>query len=100
VGVLPAIACAALVVWQLVLAGHAAWLCATAASAGARAAVVGRDPEPAVRAALPDRLERDLRVELTDARAVRVRLRVPLAVPGAGAPVRVSATTALGAPPS
>ena len=44
VAVVPALLLAALVGWQLVLAGHTLWLCAAAARAAARAEVVGREP--------------------------------------------------------
>jgi hypothetical protein len=98
VGVVPAVVLAALVAWQLALAGHAAWLCAATSRVGARAALVGRDAEPAVRSALPARLERGLRVEESAPGRVRVRVRVPWIVPGRDLPVSVSASTVLGAP--
>ena len=98
VGVLPALVVAALVAWQLALAGHAAWLCAQASRVGARAALVGREAEPAVRSALPAHLERGLQVEQLEPGRVRVEVRVPWIVPGRALPVSVSASTALGAP--
>ena len=98
VGVLPALALAGLVAWQLVLAGHAAWLCAGAARVGARAALVGRDADAAVRSALPASLERGLRVSEPAPGHVHVEVRVPWIVPGRSLPARIGATTALGAP--
>jgi hypothetical protein len=98
VAVLPAIVLAGLVAWQIVLAGHAAWLCAGAARVGARAAVVGRAPAPAVRSALPAHLERGLRVEQPSPGRVRVEVRLPWVVPGRSLPLTVAATSALGTP--
>ena len=98
VGVLPALVLAGLVAWQLVLAGHASWLCAGAARVGARAALVGRSADAAVRSALPAALERGLRVTEPSPGRVHVEVRVPWIVPGRSLPVTVSATTALGTP--
>src|SRR4051812_49448096 len=79
-GVLPAVLLVAALVWQLALAGQAAWLCANAARAAARAEAVGRDGPSAARSALPRSLERGLKVESAADGAVRVRLRIPLVV--------------------
>jgi hypothetical protein len=95
VGTLPAILLVAALVWQLAVAGHAAWLCAGAARAAARAEVVGRDGERAARRALPASLERGLRVDSSDG-AARVRLRVPLLLTRWQSPLSVSATARLG----
>lgn len=86
----------AALVWQLALAGQAAWLCANAARAAARAEAVGRSGAAAARSALPGSLERGLRVESTRGGAVRVRLRVPLLVRAWHSPVSVAATARLG----
>src|SRR5437763_224915 len=59
------------------LAGQAAWLCANAARAAARAEAVGRSPLDAARSALPASLEHGMRVEQPGG-AVRVRLHIPL----------------------
>lgn len=78
VAVVPFVLLVGLVLWQLVLAGHTAWLCANAARVAARAEAVGRDGEDAARTALPEGLERGLEFQESDSGDVRVRLRVPL----------------------
>lgn len=75
--VVPALLVAGLVAWQLVLAGHAAWLAAGAARVAARADLVGEDPRRAAESALPDALEHGLEVERSDAGVTRVQLAVP-----------------------
>lgn len=93
----PAVLIVGLLVWQLALAGHAAWACANAARVAARADVVGRDARAAARSALPRHLRRGLRVDDSgDDGAVRVRVRVPLLLPGRAGPVTVSAAAAFG----
>lgn len=93
IAVLPCVLLVAAVAWQLALAGHAVWMSAVAARAGARADAVGRDPGAAARSALPRSLERGLRVRRLPAGGVRVSVRLPLLVGGA---VRVGAVSALG----
>src|SRR3954447_16334092 len=95
-GTLPAVLLVAALVWELALAGHTAWLCANAARAGARAAVVGRDPGAAARSALPRSLRRGLTVETGSGGSVRVRLRVPLLVRQWRGPLTIGATARLG----
>jgi pilus assembly protein CpaE len=95
VGVLPVVVLVAALLWQLALAGHAAWMCANAARVAARAQAVGRDGKSAARSALPRSLERDLSVEQTRGGAVRVRVRIPLIVPRVRGPVTISASAAL-----
>ncbi len=97
VAVLPAVILVGAIVWQLALAGHAAWLTADAARAGARADAVGRDPEAAARSVLPRALERGLQVDESDGR-VRVSARVPLLF-GRASPIRISAISSLGVDP-
>ena len=75
--VVPALLVAGLVAWQLVVAGHAAWLAAGAARVAARADLVGEDPKRAAESALPVALERGLEVERSGAGVTRVRLAVP-----------------------
>ena len=82
VAVLPFVALLALVLWQLAVAGQAAWMSGAAARAAARAQAVGGDPAAAARGVLPRRLERDLQVSAGRDGAVRVKLDVP-AVAGA-----------------
>jgi hypothetical protein len=63
--------------WQLAVAGHAAWSAAGAAEAAARAVAVGADARAAARRHLAPPLERGLRVRASSDGAVRVTLRVP-----------------------
>jgi hypothetical protein len=94
-GVVPAVLLVAALVWQLALAGQAAWLCANAARAAARAEAVGRDGPAAARSALPRSMERGLRVESTSGGAVRVRMHVPMLLRSWQSPVTVAATARL-----
>jgi hypothetical protein len=94
IGVLPAALLVVAIVWQLLLAGQAAWLAANAARVAARAQAVGRDPKAAARSSLPSYLESRLEV-VGDGHRVRVRVRVPLVVRGVDSPLRVAATAAL-----
>ena len=94
-GAVPAVLLVAALVWQLALAGQAAWLCANAARAAARAEAVGLSGRVAARSALPRSLERGLVVEDAAAGAVRVRLRVPLLMRAWQSPVSVAATARL-----
>lgn len=94
-GALPAVLVAVLVVWQLALAGHTAWLAANAARVAARAELVGEDPRAAARSALPAGLERGLEVERTQSGATRVRVPIPIVHHGWRSPVMVSSTASL-----
>ena len=80
VATLPAVVLIALLLWQMAIAGHAAWACANAARVAARAAAVDEDAEKAARSALPRRLESGLKVKELDDGAIDVRVRVPLVV--------------------
>jgi hypothetical protein len=95
-GTVPAVLLVGALLWQLALAGQAAWLCANAARAGARARVVGGDPASAARSALPGALRRGMQVEAQPGGAVRVRLRVPLLARRWKTPVTIAATSRLG----
>ncbi len=95
-GVVPAALVAALVGWQLVLAGHTMWLSAQAARVAARAEAVGRSPVAGARSVLPRSLERGLDVSRRHAGGVVVRVRVPLVVRRWRSPVSVSATSSFG----
>jgi hypothetical protein len=99
VAALPAVALLGALVWQLALAGHAAWLTANAARSAARAEVVGRSPESAARSALPRSLERGLDVERLAEGRVRVSVRVPWLLTRAPGPLRVAAVSSLGERP-
>lgn len=81
---LAVLACA--LVWQVVLAGHAAWAVGSAARSAARAHAVGLDSRAAARAALPRSLERRLQVTDRGGGRVEVRVAVPaiLGVPALG----------------
>jgi hypothetical protein len=94
-GVVPAVLLVAALVWQLALAGQAAWLCANAARAAARAEAVGRSGAAAARSALPQSLERGLRVEDVHDGAVRVRMQIPLLLRAWQSPLSVAATARL-----
>lgn len=98
-GALPAVIAVALMAWQLVLAGHTAWMTSNAARVAARAEAVGSDPGSAARSALPDHLERELQIRTIDApggnRQVRVRVRVPLVLHRWKAPLKVVASAGL-----
>jgi TadE-like protein len=93
-GVVPALLALGLVVWQLTLVGHAAWMAAHAARAAARADLVGEDARAAARSALPQALEPGLRVHAEDG-ATRVEVPVPIMRPEWGGPVRIAARAAL-----
>lgn len=92
VALLPATLLVALAAWQLVVAGHAAWLAANAARVAARAEAVGRDGSTAARSALPRQLERGLRVGRDADGRVRVRVHVPWALIGRPSPLTVAAS--------
>jgi hypothetical protein len=96
VAVVPLVVLAALAAWQLVVAGHALWLCAHAARAAARAELVGQSAEQAARSALPRSLEQGLRVKREATGAVRVEVRVPILLPVWHSRVRVAAVSSLG----
>ena len=79
---LPLVAVALLVAWQLVVAGDARSSAAVAARAAARAVAVGADPRRAARERLPERLRRGIRVRAGSGGFVSVSVRVPaLAAP-------------------
>ena len=77
VAVLPFAVLVCALVWQLALAGHAAWAVSSAARAAARAQAIGSDPRAAARGALPRSLERRLSVRSAGTGAVVVSVRVP-----------------------
>ena len=94
-GTIPALIAAGLIVWQLILVGHTAWMSAHAARAAARADLVGKDAEAAARSALPRDLERGLEVEANGAGSARVGVRVPAVHPDWRSPLEVAARAAL-----
>ena len=74
--ILPVLAIAAWLAWQMIAAGHVLGVAGAAARPGERAAEVGAPAAAAARAALPAGLARRARVT---AAAGGVRVRVPLA---------------------
>ena len=74
---LPLAALLLAIVWQTVVAGHAAWAANGAAQAGARAAATGADAQAAARARLDDTLERGLDVHDEGDGTVEVAVRIP-----------------------
>jgi Flp pilus assembly protein TadG len=77
VAVLPVVAALLAGLWQLAVAGHAAWAAARAAEAAARAEALGFDPRAAARRVLPAPLERGLRVRVEAEGRVALTLRIP-----------------------
>jgi hypothetical protein len=80
VAMLPFVALLALTLWQLAVAGQAAWLAGAAARAAARAEAVGGDATDAARGVLPPRLEQGVRVRPERDGAVTVAIGVPSVV--------------------
>ena len=74
------IALSLLAALQLAVAGYVFWSAGTAARAGARAVLIGREPADAVRRALPGVLAERSRV--TRRNGVTVAVRLPGLVPG------------------
>jgi hypothetical protein len=99
IATLPAVLLVGLLVWQLALAGHAAWASANAARVAARAMAVDRDPRSAARSALPANLERGLRVRRMSDGGVEVGVRVPPIVRAWGSVATVRARARLVASP-
>ena len=95
--IVPLVLVVGVVLWQLALAGHAAWACANAARVAARAEAVGQDAERAARSALPGYLEPGLEVSRHGSGATRVEVGVPLLLGVAGR-VGIASTAALGRP--
>jgi hypothetical protein len=82
VALLPLVALLGALAWQVALAGQAAWLAGAAARSAARAHALGDAPLPAARKTVPPRLRAGL-IAYADGEGVRVRVRVPVVVPGA-----------------
>ena len=94
VAVVPALLLGVLIAAQIGLVGYALWAAGDAARTGARAALVGRDPEASARDALPDPLRDDANVSGDE--EIEVRVHVPALIPGLpsvplGASVELSA---------
>jgi len=91
VAVLPALAVCMVIAAQTLVAGWALWAAGNAARAGARAEVVGSDPESAARRALPAPLRGD--AEIRGGGGIRVRVRIPALIPGTSMPSISAAST-------
>ena len=91
----PLVLLVGIAVWQLALAGHTLWMCATAARVAARAEAVGQDADRAARSALPDGLERGMVVRSESSGEVEVTLRLPFVLHRWQTPVPVSASARL-----
>jgi hypothetical protein len=80
VAVVPLLLLAVLVAAQLGAVGEALWSAGIATRAGARAALVGREAEPAARRALPAPLRAETQVSLRG-KGIAVRVPVPSLLP-------------------
>ena len=85
-GVVPALLAIGLVVWQLILVGHTAWVSAHAARAAARADLVGEDAAEAAGSVLPRGLGPGVEVETDGAGRARVQVPVPLSTAAGAVP--------------
>lgn len=94
IAAVPIMLAALLLVAQLAVAGHALWSAGDAARAGARAVLVGADPEDAARRALPFWLDPGAEVEAGEGAAVEVRVGAPALIPWVPA-IPVEAAAAL-----
>jgi len=79
IAAVPFLLLAVFVAAQVGAVGESLWSAGIAARAGARAALVGRDPRATVRRALPTALRGEARV--TEAGGVAVLVRVPRVLP-------------------
>lgn len=91
----PLVILVGIALWQLVLAGHTLWVTANAARVAARAEAVGQDARHAARSALPDGLERGMRVDAARDGAVKVTVQVPFVLHHWQTPVPVAASAYL-----
>ena len=80
VAAVPILICLLLVAAQATVAGYALWSAGQAAHSGARAALVGGDPERAASSALPEWLEDKARIDAGG--PVRVDVAAPALLPG------------------
>ena len=93
--VVPVFLVIGIVVWQLILVGHTAWMSAHAARAAARADLVGENAAAAARSVLPDGLERGLELQTTQGGATRIEVPVPMVHRGWRSPVKLAARASL-----
>ena len=97
VAAVPILICVLLALGQAAVAGYALWTAAEAARSGARAALVGGDPDEAARSALPEWLEDGARIDGDG--PVRVSVGAPALLPGLPE-IRVGAGAALDPDPA
>jgi hypothetical protein len=81
VALLPLLVVVGLIGWQIVVAGQAVWLSASAARSAARAQAIGADAPAAARRVLPGVLRERVRVRVGED-GVRVAIGVPSVVGG------------------
>ncbi len=79
IGALPVVLATTLIAAQIGIAGYALWSAGTAARAGARAVVTGKEPRGAAENSLPPVLRGGLEVKGRD--PVRVGVRIPKLLP-------------------
>ena len=91
---LPLLIIAALLVWQLLLVGIVMTSASNAARTGSRAASLSGDGAKAARNALRPAFRRGSQVTV-DGTSVRVRVSMPLIVPGVHLPVHLSSTATM-----
>ena len=94
-GVVPVLLALGVVLWQLILVGHTAWMSAHAARAAARADLVGEDPERAARSVAHGAEVRSKQ----ESGATRVELAIPFVSGAWRGSARVAARTSLEAVP-
>ena len=95
VAAVPFLLLALAVAAQIALAGQALWSASVAARAGARAALVGKDPKVAARRALPEAMQDGSTVAEDDDGAVAVKVPIPTLLPDLPA-LKVGARSGLG----
>lgn len=91
---LPLLLIAALLVWQMLLVGSVMTSASNAARTGSRAASLSGDGESAARNALRPSFRRGSDVTV-EGNSVRVRVAVPLIVPGVHLPVHLSSSATM-----
>ena len=95
VAAVPFLLLALAVAAQIALAGQALWSASVAARAGARAALVGKDPKAAARRTLPEVMRDGAEVSEDDDGTVAVKVPVPTLLPDLPE-LRVGARSGLG----
>jgi hypothetical protein len=91
---LPLLIIAALLVWQMLLVGIVMTSASNAARTGSRAASLSGDGEQAARNALRPAFRHGSQITVNGT-SVRVRVAMPLIVPGVSLPVHLSSTATM-----